>query len=128
VPRPDDDGNTVGGVRLPEVEVPLGTSLGWNTRKAEIGNREYLARWDGSFFMFALTKKERLATGDPRPSIEERYESHSNYVSRIAEASQRLTQERLILAEEAQQIVSQAETLVWPPVPTETYPFWEIRR
>ena len=32
VPNFDEDGNGVGGIRLPELQVPLGTYQGWNPR------------------------------------------------------------------------------------------------
>lgn len=36
---------------------------------------------------FPRTKAERLATGDPRPSIEERYQTHGSYVNRVTPRS-----------------------------------------
>lgn len=126
VPRPDADGNTVGGVLLPDVAVPLGTYAGWNPRSAAIGNPEYLARWDGSFFMFPGTEAERVARGDPRPSIEARYKHKQQYVNEVAKAARGLVKDRLLLQEDADAIVSRAERLVWPPVPIERPPFWAL--
>jgi hypothetical protein len=34
VPAVDDDGNDIAGIRLPAVEVPVATCLGWNLRRA----------------------------------------------------------------------------------------------
>ena len=73
VPAPDADGNDSGGIRLPDVAVPLGTYTGWNLRPAAMGAAGQLARWSGSFFPFATTAAERRSAGDPRPSVEERY-------------------------------------------------------
>jgi hypothetical protein len=50
---------------------------------------------------FAQTKAERLASGDPRPSIEERYKNHGAYVSAVAKAVNDLHQRRLLLDEDA---------------------------
>jgi hypothetical protein len=50
-------------------------------------------------------KAERLASGDPRPSLEERYKSHQEYVSRIHETAQRLVQQRSLLQEDADRFV-----------------------
>jgi len=128
VPIPDVDGNSLGGLRMPEVQVPLGTNLAWNPRNPAIGNPGFLARWDGSFFMFPLTEDERIATGDPRLSIAERYKDQDDYVFAIAGACERLEREGLLLDEDAQDIVSRAQAMEWPPVPTETFPFWQLRR
>lgn len=48
---------------------------------------------NGQFIPFANTGAERLAAGDPRLSIEERYRNHGAYVSRIARAADRLVKE-----------------------------------
>ncbi len=53
VPLPDADGNDRGGIRLPEIAVPLGTYTGWNLRRPEVGAPARLARWSGSFVPFA---------------------------------------------------------------------------
>ena len=37
VPNFDSDGNSIGGIRLPELQVPLGTYQGWNPRQAKYG-------------------------------------------------------------------------------------------
>lgn len=37
VPAIDDTGNEIGGIRLPEVAVPLGVHTGWNLRHPDIG-------------------------------------------------------------------------------------------
>ena len=37
VPQVDEDGNDLGGVRLPQLEVPLATYTGWNLRDPKIG-------------------------------------------------------------------------------------------
>jgi len=50
---------------------------------------------------FAKTKAERLAKGDPRPSLEERYGSHAAYVQRVSEVVRELLQARLLLPEDA---------------------------
>ena len=39
----DDDGNEIGGLRLPEVAVPLATYTPWNWRASEIGAPDEMA-------------------------------------------------------------------------------------
>ncbi len=73
VPKPDADGLDLGGIRLPEMLVPLGTRTGFNTRTEAAGFPWATGRWDGSFIPFARTEAERQAAGDPRPSLAARY-------------------------------------------------------
>jgi hypothetical protein len=106
VPRADDDGNDVAGVRTPHVSVPLATYTGWNYRAA--GSTTALYSIVGSYLALAATREERLHTGDPRPSIAERYRSRFDYLARIALAAQRLVDERLLLAEDLDRYVERA--------------------
>ena len=103
----DSDGNAVGGIRLPDVEVPLGTNTGWNLRGPGFAEGE-LCHGEGSYFPFAETEIERLATGDPRPSIEARYPNRFVYVIKVAKAARRLMKERFLLMEDAWRIIGGA--------------------
>ena len=51
---------------------------------------------------FARTKAERLAKGDPRPSIEERYGNLLNYYSLAVQAANKAVADRLLLPEDAE--------------------------
>lgn len=115
VPAPDEDGNDLGGIRLPAVAVPLGTYAGWNMRTEAMGNPGYPARWAGSFFAFAATRAEREASGDPRPSIEERYATQQEYADRVAAAAEELVAAGYLLREDAVAIEERARTRAWPP-------------
>jgi hypothetical protein len=64
----------------------------------------------GSYFPFAPTKEARLATGDPRPSLEERYPTGDDYVNAIAGAAEELRKMRLLLPEDVERIVNAAAT------------------
>ncbi|HVH89932.1 MAG TPA: alpha/beta hydrolase domain-containing protein, partial [Candidatus Acidoferrum sp.] len=57
---------------------------------------------------FPTTKAERLAKGDPRLSVEERYQNHGQYVAQVARAADRLVRQRLLLDEDAVTIITQA--------------------
>jgi len=108
VPQIDSDGNTIAGLRFPDVEVPLGTYNGWSLRKAGFAEGDQF--WNtGSFVPFARTKAERLANNDPRPSIEERYPSHEAYVQAVAACCERLVSQRLLLPEDADRFVAAAK-------------------
>jgi hypothetical protein len=58
---------------------------------------------------FHQLKAERLALGDPRPSIEERYPSHRTYVRQVAHVAMRLRLERFLLAEDMRRYIQDAE-------------------
>ena len=109
VPLPDSEGHDRGGIRLPLVAAPLGTHTGWNLRRPEIGAADKLARWSGSFIPFARTEDERRASGDPRPSIEVRYASRSDYVAKVRAAAQDLVEDRFVLPSDVAEIVVEAE-------------------
>ena len=97
VPKIDADGNDLAGIRLPSVEVPIGTYTGWNLRPRGLAEGE-LAGLLGSFIPFAKTKADRRKSGDPRPSIEERYKSRNDYVQQISRATRVLVEQRYLLA------------------------------
>jgi len=44
---------------------------------------------------------ERVAPGDPRPSVEGRYPNHGEYLSRVADTVNKLLQKRFLLVEDA---------------------------
>lgn len=102
VPQRDGDGNALGGVRLPDIVVPTGTSGGQNQPQT------FTCMLVGSFSAFAATKAERERTGDTRPSIEERYRSRDDYVNRVRVAAQDLMARGLLLPEDAAVIVQEA--------------------
>jgi hypothetical protein len=97
VPKTDIDGNDIAGIRLPEVAVPLATYTGWGLR-ANAGDDG--CDGAGQMIEFAQTKVARQASGDPRLSIEERYPTHGDYVSRIDQVANDLYRERLLLDED----------------------------
>lgn len=98
VPKTDADGNDIAGVRLPDVTVPLATYTGWGLRAGPQANDGCEAA--GQYIPFAKTKAERIASGDPRPSIEERYASFSAYSSAIEKALDDMIARRLMLPQD----------------------------
>ena len=54
------------------------------------------------------TQAERLAAGDPRPSLEELYGNHGGYVSQIGAAAQNLKAQRLMLQEDVARVIKEA--------------------
>jgi Alpha/beta hydrolase domain len=62
----------------------------------------------GGYIPFAKTKTERLAAGDPRPSLEERYGNHAGYVAAVRTAAEKAVNERFLLRGDADQLIAQA--------------------
>jgi hypothetical protein len=108
VPRTDSDGNDLAGIRLPEVAAPLATYTGWNLRAAPPGGNDGCDA-SGQKIDFARTAAERQTTGDPRPSIEERYPTHQGYVDAVSRAATDLQQQRLLLDADVQAYISAAQ-------------------
>ncbi|NBW16510.1 MAG: hypothetical protein EBR82_51865, partial [Caulobacteraceae bacterium] len=108
VPRVDADGNETSGLRSVQLRVPLGTYLGWNVRSAG-----YYAgqgcNFQGGYIPFAVTRAEREAAHDPRPSLEERYGDHAGFVDKVRRAAADMVGEGFLLPEDAAVVVKQAE-------------------
>jgi hypothetical protein len=120
VPVVDSDGNESGGIRLPDIAVPLGTHLGWNLRHPDTGAPGQVIGTTGSTIPFRATRHERELAGDPRPSIEERYGSRADYLDQVQAAAKALVDEGFLLAEDLDNLVEQAsERYDWlvSPVP-----------
>jgi hypothetical protein len=102
----DDDFNEVAGIRLPDLTVPIGTHAGWNPRDPETGAPEQIMSMQGSTLFFPRTRAERTASGDPRRSIEERYASRDEFLTRVRAAAQQLAREGYLLVEDIDIVVS----------------------
>jgi hypothetical protein len=98
VPKADADGNDIAGIRLPDVSVPLATFTGWALRAGPQANDG--CEGAGQYIAFAKTKAERVASGDPRLSVEERYPSFSAYSSAAQKAVDDLISRGLMLQED----------------------------
>ena len=103
----DADGNEAGGIRLPDIAVPLATYTGWNEYKPPYPAGEIADR-DGSCLPFPVDKAAREASGDPRLSIAERYKSGADYVARVQAVVTALLADRLILPEDAEKYIERA--------------------
>jgi hypothetical protein len=96
VPRVDRDGNELGGVPTVQNDAPLGTYLGWNITAGPGDGAKYDGRpfhagqvcnYVGGMVPFFKTKAQRLAAGDTRLSLEERYGTHAGYVAAVKKAA-----------------------------------------
>ena len=104
-PQVDRDGNDVAGIRLPEIQAPLATYTGWNLRAPDIGAPDELYSMQGSWIPFARTKADRLKTGDPRLSIEERYSSRQDYLAKFESAAKSLVAAGYLLPSDVPKLV-----------------------
>lgn len=100
VPRVDESGNEIGGLRSPDIAVPLGTYTGWLPGNPVSGA--------GVYAPFARTRAEREAMGDTRPSIEERYEDRAQYLTLVEEAAHALVEEGYLRGEDLAEILAAA--------------------
>jgi hypothetical protein len=104
----DEDGNEVAGIRLPDLTVPIGTHTGWNPRDPETGAPEQIMPMQGFSQWFPRSVEERIATGDPRPAILERYQNRDDYLERVCNAAHELVAARYVLAGDVDDIVADA--------------------
>ncbi|HEV7665789.1 MAG TPA: alpha/beta hydrolase domain-containing protein [Chloroflexota bacterium] len=118
VPRVDADGNELGGVPLVLNDAPLGTYLGWNITDGRTSpplaqyrpfHGGQLCDYVGGMIPFARTKAERLGSGDPRLSLEERYTDHGGYVAAVRKAAANAVAQGFLLQPGAAALISQAD-------------------
>ena len=97
----------IAGVRSVLLQAPLGTYTSWNPVAAGAlkGNEGNLAA--GSI-PFAMTKAARLASGDPRRSVEERYGSQEGYNCLVSAIAKNEVRKRFLLQEDADRLIAQA--------------------
>jgi hypothetical protein len=100
VPRCDADGNEIDCLSPPEVAVPVATYTGWNLRSKEAGAEGELVSLQGSYIPLPVTRAERAQSGDPRPSLEERYGTLDKYLQRLQAKCRELRQAGYLLAED----------------------------
>jgi hypothetical protein len=125
VPRTDSDGNDIAGIRLPELEVPLATYTGWALRAGVWANDG--CEGSGQYIPFQATQAARVAAGDPRPSVQERYASYNIYENQVVAAVDDLVRRRFFICDDTQGIVTRLLSAgvaagVPPPPPGSSQP------
>ncbi|MCA1491795.1 alpha/beta hydrolase domain-containing protein [Sinorhizobium alkalisoli] len=103
VPALDDDGNPLGGIRMANVEAPLGTYAGWNLRREGFAEGE-LCSLAGTFIPFP---KEPNATDD-RKSLGERYPDEEAYLMAVKTAAEALVADGFMLPEDVGYVLDRA--------------------
>ncbi|HEX9161918.1 MAG TPA: alpha/beta hydrolase domain-containing protein [Thermoanaerobaculia bacterium] len=94
VPKVDADGNEIGGIRLPNVAVPLATWTGWNPRDPKIGFPNERTSFVGSYIPYSKARIDRL------------YRDKYDYLGRYAEAAMQLVKERYVVADDLPSILN----------------------
>ena len=94
LPQVDADGNDIGGIKTPQVAVPLALHTGWNLRNPSIGAPEELFSMAGSYFPFS------------RKAIIGRYGNRAAYLAKVRAAAQKLVAGGYLLASDLPSIES----------------------
>jgi hypothetical protein len=104
----DEDGNEAADERPPDLSVPVGTYTAWNPRHPDTGAPGLILPMRGATFFLPRTAAERQASGDPRRSIEERYDSRDAYLEQVRIAARKLAARRYALDDDVDLIVDDA--------------------
>jgi hypothetical protein len=107
VPKADDDGMAISGVRQLALAVPRATYTAWNPRAQGFGPTA-LYPLQGAVAPFAPTEAARKEVHDPRLSIAERYADNDAYVAAVRREAARQVAERLLLPEDAERAIERA--------------------
>ncbi|MBI1774660.1 MAG: hypothetical protein HYR63_04870 [Proteobacteria bacterium] len=107
VPAVDADGNDIAGIRVPMVEAPLATYVGWNLR-ARGFSQGAMHTYVGSTLPLPRTRTETATTGDPRQSLERRYGDREGYAKAVEAAARRLVGDGFMLEEDVPRAVATA--------------------
>jgi hypothetical protein len=109
VPQVDADGIDLAGINNVVTAVPIGTYTGWNLFRKDRFEDGFCI-FQGSFVPFARTRQERLDSGDPRLSIEERYPTPQAYAETVKAAADALVAKRYLLPEDAALLTDKARS------------------
>jgi hypothetical protein len=108
VPKADDDGMAIAGIRQLALAVPRATYSAWNPRAQGFGPTA-LYPLQGAVVPFAPTEAARKEVRDPRLSIAERYADDGAYVAAVKREAARQVAERILLPEDAERAVEAAK-------------------
>ncbi len=111
IPAYGPDNNELGTLLLPAVATPVGTYTSWNLRSRAIGAANELLGLNGGYIPFLKTKAEREQAGDPRPALQERYGTFTEYARQYRAAVDALVTQRCLLTEEVGPLMQAIERL-----------------
>ncbi|MBM3735094.1 MAG: hypothetical protein FJW39_04845 [Acidobacteria bacterium] len=96
VPQVDADGNDIGGLKTPQVAVPLAAHTGWNLRAPAIGASEELFSMSGSYLPFS------------RDEVLRRYGTKDRYLGLVRAEARKLVRGRYLLERDVAAMVAQS--------------------
>ena len=112
MPKLESDGNETAGLPSVQHQASLGTYTGWNVSNGGFFvGQPCGGGLTGGYIPFAKTREERVATRDPRPSVEERYGTKAGYVCAVKKIAMREVQRRLLLREDAERLIRLAASV-----------------
>lgn len=88
LPLAGADGNDLGGLRLPDISVPLATYVGWNLRTAEVGFPNHLIDYFGAYLPFTPQM------------IAARYQNEADYLRKFDASVAQLVNDGFLLHED----------------------------
>ena len=108
IPKRDEDGNSIGGVRLPDIQAPLGVHARQNPPLS------FLCALAGAYVAFPRTQADAVAPPNGLRPVMDRFKTRNAYVDRIRAAARDLSGQGFLLPEDAAIIVhSAAENRLW---------------
>jgi hypothetical protein len=108
IPKRDEDGDVAGGVRLPDMQAPLGVNARQNPPLS------FVCMLAGAYVAFPRTQADADAAHDPHRPVLERYKTRNDYVDRIRRAARELERDGFLLPDDAAIIIqSAAENSLW---------------
>lgn len=102
IPKRDADGNAIGGVRLPDMQVPLGVNAQQNPPLS------FSCMLAGAYVAFPRTQADGDATHDTHRPVLERYKTRNDYVNLIRIAARDLEHDGFLLPDDAAVIIQSA--------------------
>ncbi len=96
VPQVDKEGNELGGIKMPEVAVPLATYTGWNYRSGPNVPKLYLNDMTGSTIL------------KPTAEIKQKFPTRQSYEAETQKVTDQLVQQRLLLPRDAQRVTKRS--------------------
>jgi hypothetical protein len=112
VPAVDETGNEVAGIKSPHISVPLASYTGWNyPRNYQGADKTRASLLSGAWLPFSRDRQERLARGDSRKSLAERYKSKSRYLAELRQAALNLVGQRLMFSEDVSRVLAEGEAM-----------------
>ena len=105
VPQVDHNGNELGGISMPEHQVPLATYTGWNIYKNAHETLPESAGLTGSYIPFLNISNKN----DERQSISALYKSKADYQRQYLQAAKKLIKENYLLSSDLPFVMQIAE-------------------